>query len=254
MLSKSRCCRHEPQPKNCRALTALPSTARHCWRVNASCKHLSSLWVCVCVWYGLATGASLRLYLRHDKTTCNIRASGAPLQTQPYLTPNIPRGQRRARVAQTRPDKTSHCLPPNPWAECRAHKLGTVHQSACKCVYRECSMSAATTAENNSVTLQWRKSSAQSFSFVLLIGLEVNGVALNTNGQDPSSSTDLNINVETRTKHPSLMLLFGGIYFTSILRKIVKAITDLSERNLNELHAMTFKVTDSSVPRLQQNL
>lgn len=110
MLSKSRCCRHEPQPKNCRALTALPSTARHCRRVNASCKHLSSLRVCVCVWYGLATGASLRLYLRHDKTTCNIRASGAPLQTQPYLTPNIPRGQRRARVAQTRPDKTSHRL------------------------------------------------------------------------------------------------------------------------------------------------
>lgn len=103
-------CRDEPQPKNGRALTAPPSTARHRRRVNASCKHLSSLWVCVCVWFGLATGASLRLYLRHDKTTCNIRASGAPLQTQPYLTPNIPRGQSRARVAQTRPDKTSHRL------------------------------------------------------------------------------------------------------------------------------------------------
>ena len=69
------------------------------------------------------------------------------------------------------------------------------------------------TAENNSVTLQWRKSSARSFSSALLIGLEVNGVALNTNGRDPSSSTDLNKTVETRTKQPSLMLLFGGNLF-----------------------------------------
>lgn len=115
MLSESRCYRKKPQPKNGRALTALPSTARHCRRVNASCKHLSSLWVCACVWYGLATGASLRLYLRHDKTTCNIRASGAPLQTQSYLTPNIPWGQSRARVAQTRPDQTRpHTVSPYP--------------------------------------------------------------------------------------------------------------------------------------------
>lgn len=105
--------KQEPQPKNGRALTAPVSTARHCRRVNSSCKHLSSLRACVCVWCGPATGASLRLYLRHDKTTCNIRASGAPLQTQPYLTPNIPQGQSRATVTWSRPnyDKTSHRLP-----------------------------------------------------------------------------------------------------------------------------------------------
>lgn len=148
MLSKSRCYRHEPQPKNGWALTAMPSTARHCRRVNASCKHLSSLWVCVCVWRGLATGASLRLYLRHDKTTCNIWASGAPLQTQRYLTPNIPWGQSRARAAQTGPDKTSHCLTTShPTRKPRAggggeHKLGTVHH-VCVClqgVFYECSL------------------------------------------------------------------------------------------------------------------
>lgn len=189
--------------------------------VNASCKHLSSLWVCVCVQCGPATGASPRLYLPHDKTTCNIRASGAPLQTQPYLTPNIPRGQSRARVAQTRADRTSHRLAashPTREPSAPACKLGTVHQSACACVYSSCSMSVGRTAENNSVTSQWRKSSAKSFSSVLLIGWEVNSAALNTNGRDPSSSTDLNITVETGAKHRSLMSLFGGIYFTSILR------------------------------------
>lgn len=220
MLSKAGCYRNEPQPKNGWALTAPPSTAWHCRRVNASCKHLSSPWVCVCVRCGLATGASLRLYLHHDKTTCNIRASGAPLQTQRYLTPNIPRGHSRARVAQTRPDKTSHCLTvSHPTREPSAGR--TSWEQSIKvdaCVYRECSKSAASTAENNTATLQWRKSSAQSFSSVLLIGLEVNGAALNTNGHNLSSSTDLNITVETGTKHPSLMLLFGGIYFTPILR------------------------------------
>lgn len=136
-MSKCRCCRHEPQPKNGRAMTALTFTARHCRRVNASCKRLSSLWVCVCVWYSLATGASLRLYLWHDKTTCNIRASGAPLQTQPYLTPNIPRGQSRARVARTRQDLTlSLRIPPNPRAECWVRKLRTAHQSARACLQR----------------------------------------------------------------------------------------------------------------------
>lgn len=220
MLSKARCRKHEPQPENGKALTALPSAARHCRRVNASCKHLSSRWVCVCVWCGLATGASLRLYLRHVKTTCNIRASGAPLQTQPYLTPNIPRGQSRARVAQTRPDKTSHRLtishPTREPSPGRTSWEKSIKVHVCVCL--QCVLWAASAAENNSVTLQWRKSSAQSFSSFLLIGLEVNGVALNTNGHDPSSSTDLNIIVETRTKHPSHMFLFGRIYFTSILR------------------------------------
>lgn len=118
---------------------------------------------------------------------------------------------------QTRQDLTpSPCIPPNPWTECRAHKLGTVHQSECVYVYRVCSVSA--TAENNNVAFQWRQSSAQSFSSALLIGLEVNGTEGNINGHDPSSSTDLNIIVETSTKHPSLMMLFGGIYFTLILR------------------------------------
>lgn len=163
-MSKCRCCRHEPQPKNGRAMTALTFTARHCRRVNASCKRLSSLWVCVCVWYSLATGASLRLYLWHDKTTCNIRASGAPLQTQPYLTPNIPRGQSRLRVARTRQDLTpSLRIPPNPRAECWVRKLRTAHQSARACVYNEGPVSAASTAKSNSVTLQWRRSSAPSF-------------------------------------------------------------------------------------------
>lgn len=66
-------------------------------------------------------------------------------------------------------------------------------------------MSAALTAENNSVTLQRWKSSARSFSSARLIGGEVNGTELNTNGHDPSSSTDLNITIETSAKDPSLM-------------------------------------------------
>lgn len=220
---KSRYYRHEPPTKNGRTLTALASTAWHCRRVNTSCKHLSSLWVYVCVWYGLATGASLRLYLWRDKTTCNIRASGAPLQTQPYLMPNIPRGQNRARVTQTRPDLTpSRRIPPNKAGLTRNPRAGrTSWEWSIKVrvyVYKECSTSAPTTVEHNSVTLQWRKSSAPSFSAAPLIGLEVNGGALNANGPDPSSSTDFNITVETGAKHTSLMLLFGGIYFTSILR------------------------------------
>jgi len=117
-------------------------TARHCGTANASCKHLSSLRVCVCVWYGLATGASLRFYLRHDKTTCNIRASGAPLQTQPYLTPNIPRGQSGARVAQTRPDKTSHRLAAShPTCEPGAQAGNAPSKCMCVCV---CSQGAFT--------------------------------------------------------------------------------------------------------------
>ncbi len=132
--------------------------------------------------------------------------------------------EARAEKEWPRPDKTSHRLTvSHPTREPSAGRTSweqsiEVHVCVCVCVCMECSMSAAWTAENNSVTLQWRKSSAQSFSSILLIGLEVNGVALNTNGHDPSSSTDLNITVETRTKQPSLMLLFGGIYFTSILR------------------------------------
>lgn len=117
------------------------------------------------------------------------------------------------------PDQTRQDLTPFPHSarcEWRARGLGTVHHGAC--VYRACSVSAAPTAENNSVTFQWRKSSAWSFSSTLLIGLEVNGTELNTNGRDPSSSTDLNITVKTRAKHPSLTVLFGGIYFTLILR------------------------------------
>lgn len=110
MLWISRFCRHETQPKNGWALTTLLSTAQHCRKGKASCKHLSSLRVWVCVWCSLVTGASLRLYLQCDETTCNIRASGAPLQTQPYLSPSIPRGRRGARVAWTKPDKTSHRL------------------------------------------------------------------------------------------------------------------------------------------------
>lgn len=218
-------CRDEPRPKNGRALTAPPSAARHCRGVNASCKHLSSLRVCVCVWFGLATGASLRLYLRHDKTTCNIRASGAPLQTQPYLTPNIPRGQSRSTSGpdQTRQDLTpSHRIPPSRRAECEAGCAQSLRAGRQKRAARVFTGSVRwaqpPTAENNSVTLQWRKSSARSFPSAPLIGLEVNGAALNTNGRDPSSSTGLNKTVETRTKQPSLMLLFGGVYFTSILR------------------------------------
>lgn len=239
--------RHEPQPKNGRALTALLSKAQHCRRVNSSCKHLSSLWVCVCVcvWCGPATGASLRLYLRHDKTTCNIRASGALLQTQPYLTPNIPQGPGRARVAWTRPH-TASLYPTQPVNRVPgAHKLGTVHQSTCAYVYRACSVSAASTAENNSVTFQWRKSSAQSFSSALLIGLEVNGTELNINGHDPSSSTDLTITVETSTKHPSLTMLFGGNLFYINLKIN-------SEGHYRSF--MRFKVTDCSIHRLLENI
>lgn len=210
----------KPQPKNGGALTALLSTARHCRKGNAFCKHLSYLWVCVCVWYGLVTGASLRFYLQHDETTCNIWASGAPLQTQPYLTPNIPRGQSRTRVAPTKSDKTSHRFTASHRIQQERAGRASWEQSikVHVCVYEKCSMSTDPTAENNTLTWRWRKSSARSFSSARLIGLEVNGVALNTNGHDASLFTDLNITVETRTKHPSLKLLFGGIYFTLILR------------------------------------
>lgn len=164
---------------------------------------------------------SLRLYLLHDKTTCNIWASGAPLQTQPYLTPNIPRGQSRARVAQTRPDKTSHRLTvshPTRGLSGRGSQAGnSPSKRMCVCLqgvfYEPCLDSWEQQCDITVTEIV-----CSEFSSVLLIGLEVNGVALNTNGHDPSSSTDLNITVETRTKQPSIMLLFEGIYFTSILR------------------------------------
>ncbi len=128
--------------------------------------------------------------------------------------------EARAEQEWPRPDKTSHRLTmPHPTRkESAGHTSWEQSIEVHVGVFTPSVLSVDSTAENNSVTLQWRKSSAQSSSSVLLIGLEVNGIALNTNGHDPSSSTDLNITVETRTKQPSLMLLFGGIYFTSILR------------------------------------
>lgn len=68
------------------------------------------------------------------------------------------------------------------------------------CVYTACSASAASTAEDNNVGVSCDGTRLLGvFSPVPLIGLEVNGVALDTNGHHRSSSADLNITVETGT-------------------------------------------------------
>lgn len=67
--------------------------------------------------------------------------------------------EARAEQELLGPDKTSHRLS----ASHPVRKLRTAHQSARACVYNEGPVSAASTAKSNSVTLQWRRSSAPSF-------------------------------------------------------------------------------------------
>lgn len=125
--------------------------------------------------------------------------------------------EARAEREWPRPDKTSHPLfASHPTCESSIGRTGWEWPvKAHTGVYSVRSKSASRTAERNSATLQWWNSSALRFSSISLIKLRVNGAALNTNKYNLSSSTDVSISVETPTKHPSLMCLFGVIIFTS---------------------------------------
>lgn len=161
-MSKCRCCRHEPQPKNGRAMTALTFTARHCRRVNASCKRLSSLWVCVSVcgtaWrqellWGFICGMT-RQPVIYEHLELLFKHSLISRQTFP---------EARAEQELLGPDKTSHRLSAS--HPTREPSVGCASWE--QPVKTRLRVSAASTTKSNSVTLQWRRSSApSSFSFL----------------------------------------------------------------------------------------
>lgn len=62
----------------------------------------------------------------HDETTRNTPASGVPLQTRPYLTPNI---QRRPGADPTPPGRARLLLPPRPVRNCDAAVIEIICRS-----------------------------------------------------------------------------------------------------------------------------